>query len=221
MPRANQYLLLYVLDLLSVFARKSDKNLMTAGNLAVIFRPGIISHPDQELSPQQHKLSQDVLEFLIEQQDWFLLDIPPPPRNDSILIPPSSPMMPDQEEVYMVPSESDEEAPSGGWKLVERGKQPPVQFSETPGVLSPVLTPSPSPNLPAGGATGVKRSVTVPSRRSGKSGTDSIKLAKKKKGDVSPARGPNSLKRSGSVQMGDRRALVTTTTKAQVAPTPS
>ena len=29
MPRANQYLLLYVLDLLSVFARKSDKNLMT------------------------------------------------------------------------------------------------------------------------------------------------------------------------------------------------
>lgn len=30
LPRANQYLLLYVLDLLSVFARKSDKNLMTA-----------------------------------------------------------------------------------------------------------------------------------------------------------------------------------------------
>ncbi|KAJ3480952.1 hypothetical protein NLJ89_g12246 [Agrocybe chaxingu] len=30
MPRPNQYLLLYVLDLLSVFARKSDKNLMTA-----------------------------------------------------------------------------------------------------------------------------------------------------------------------------------------------
>lgn len=29
MPRANQYLLLYVLDLLSVFARKADKNLMT------------------------------------------------------------------------------------------------------------------------------------------------------------------------------------------------
>lgn len=32
MPRANQYLLLYVLDLLSVFARKSDKNLMTAAS---------------------------------------------------------------------------------------------------------------------------------------------------------------------------------------------
>lgn len=30
MPRANQYLLLYVLDLLSVFARKCERNLMTA-----------------------------------------------------------------------------------------------------------------------------------------------------------------------------------------------
>jgi hypothetical protein len=30
MPRANQYLLLYVLDLLSVFARKSEQNLMNA-----------------------------------------------------------------------------------------------------------------------------------------------------------------------------------------------
>ncbi|KAH8987082.1 hypothetical protein EDB86DRAFT_2194824 [Lactarius hatsudake] len=33
MPHANQYLLLYVLDLLSVFARKSDKNLMTAQSM--------------------------------------------------------------------------------------------------------------------------------------------------------------------------------------------
>jgi GTPase-activating protein SAC7 len=30
LPRANQYLLLYVLDLLSVFARKAETNLMTA-----------------------------------------------------------------------------------------------------------------------------------------------------------------------------------------------
>lgn len=30
MPPVNQYLLLYVLDLLSVFAKNSDKNLMTA-----------------------------------------------------------------------------------------------------------------------------------------------------------------------------------------------
>ncbi|PSR81566.1 hypothetical protein PHLCEN_2v6332 [Hermanssonia centrifuga] len=81
LPRANQYLLLYVLDLLSVFARKSDKNLMTAKNLAVIFRPALLSHPEHELSPQEHQLSQDVLEFLIEHQDWFMLDISPPPSG--------------------------------------------------------------------------------------------------------------------------------------------
>jgi hypothetical protein len=32
MPKPNQYLLLYVLDMLSVFARRSDVNLMTAGS---------------------------------------------------------------------------------------------------------------------------------------------------------------------------------------------
>lgn len=32
MPPANRYLLLYVLDLLAVFARKSDVNLMTASS---------------------------------------------------------------------------------------------------------------------------------------------------------------------------------------------
>ena len=101
LPKPNQYLLLYVLDLLSVFARKSDKNLMTATSmfplpffhqraihffsfspdLAVIFRPGLISHPQHEMSPQEHALSQSVLEFLIAQQDWFMLDIAPPPEG--------------------------------------------------------------------------------------------------------------------------------------------
>lgn len=78
-------------------------------------------HPDYELSPDQHKLSQHVVEFLIEHQDWFLLDIPPPPRNDSIMMPAGTAMASEQE-VYMVPSESDEDTPMGGWKLVEKGK---------------------------------------------------------------------------------------------------
>ncbi|KIL67540.1 hypothetical protein M378DRAFT_9318 [Amanita muscaria Koide BX008] len=82
MPRPNQYLLLYVLDLLAVFARKSEKNLMTATNLAVMFQPGIISHPNHELSPHEHTLSQKVLEFLIDHQDWFMLDIPPPTQSE-------------------------------------------------------------------------------------------------------------------------------------------
>jgi hypothetical protein len=96
MPRANQYLLLYVLDLLSVFARRSMTAaglslavffiptfclLTQAIELAVIFRPGLLSHPAHK-SSADHDLSQRVLEFLIAQQDWFMLDIPPPPQTE-------------------------------------------------------------------------------------------------------------------------------------------
>ncbi|KAJ7498869.1 hypothetical protein FB451DRAFT_1203270 [Mycena latifolia] len=82
MPRANQYLLLYVLDLFSVFAHKSEVNLMTAPDLAGIFRPGIISHPARQVSTAEQILSERVLQFLIAQQDWFMEAVPPPqPRN--------------------------------------------------------------------------------------------------------------------------------------------
>ena len=134
MPRANQYLLLYVLDLLSVFARKSDKNLMTAKSmldlttpceipnmrfedLAVIFRPALIAHPSHELSPQEHQLSQEVLEFLIAHQDWFMLDIPPPPsRSDSAQTVPTTP-------VDIMPSSGSDDEQPGGWKLVNNPKR--------------------------------------------------------------------------------------------------
>lgn len=43
MPPLNQYLLLYVLDLLSVFAKKADKNLMTAPSTSLILSK-ILTH---------------------------------------------------------------------------------------------------------------------------------------------------------------------------------
>lgn len=49
----------------------------------MIFRPGLISHPEHEMSPQEHALSQRVLEFLIAQQDWFMLGISPPTPGSS------------------------------------------------------------------------------------------------------------------------------------------
>ena len=54
-------------------------------DLSVIFRPAVLNHPSHEMSPELHRLSQEVVEFLIEHQDWFMLDIPPPPRQDEIL----------------------------------------------------------------------------------------------------------------------------------------
>ncbi|EWC46605.1 hypothetical protein DRE_04092 [Drechslerella stenobrocha 248] len=73
MPPLNRQLLLYILDLLAVFSSKAEVNLMPAPNLAAIFQPGIISHPDHEMSPADYRLSQDVLIFLILNQDNFLL----------------------------------------------------------------------------------------------------------------------------------------------------
>lgn len=73
LPALNRQLLLYILDLLAVFASKSDLNRMTAQNLAAIFQPGIISHPSHDMAPNEYRLSQDVLIFLIENQDNFLI----------------------------------------------------------------------------------------------------------------------------------------------------
>ncbi|KAH8100982.1 Rho GTPase activation protein [Cristinia sonorae] len=179
LPRANQYLLLYVLDLLSVFARKSDKNLMTAKNLAVIFRPALLSHPSHELSPQEHQLSQDVLEFLIAHQDWFMLDIPPPPTAASVNSKSGAPALGGMnEQVDIIPS-SDDEQP-GGWKLVDKASTGSRRIARRRtttersgdsggrkpnegGDLSPVLESPPSRTGSVSGGT-VTRRRTLPSK---------------------------------------------------------
>lgn len=73
LPPLNRQLLLYILDLLAVFASKADENRMTSGNLAAIFQPGMLSHPQHDMAPGEYRLSQDVLVFLIENQDNFLI----------------------------------------------------------------------------------------------------------------------------------------------------
>lgn len=72
LPPLNKQLLLYILDLLAVFASKSEQNRMPSNNLSAIFQPGMISHPNHDMMPDEYKLSQDVLIFLIENQDHFL-----------------------------------------------------------------------------------------------------------------------------------------------------
>jgi hypothetical protein len=76
LPPLNRQLLLYILDLLAVFASKSDLNKMTTANLAAIFQPGILSHPAHDMAVAEYHLSQDVLIFLIENQDHFLIGMP-------------------------------------------------------------------------------------------------------------------------------------------------
>ncbi|KAI0408702.1 hypothetical protein F4802DRAFT_361147 [Xylaria palmicola] len=73
LPPLNRQLLLYILDLLAVFAAKSDENRMTAQNLAAIFQPGMLSHPQHAMAPEEYRLNQCVIIFLIEHQDHFLI----------------------------------------------------------------------------------------------------------------------------------------------------
>lgn len=72
LPPLNRQLLLYILDLLAVFASKADINRMNAENLAAIFQPGLLSHPLHDMKPQEYRLSQNVLVFLINNQDSFI-----------------------------------------------------------------------------------------------------------------------------------------------------
>jgi hypothetical protein len=73
LPPLNRQLLLYLLDLLAVFAAKSDENRMNSQNLAAIFQPGMLSHPAHAMAPEEYRLNQCVIIFLIENQDHFLI----------------------------------------------------------------------------------------------------------------------------------------------------
>ncbi|KAG0150325.1 hypothetical protein CROQUDRAFT_38467 [Cronartium quercuum f. sp. fusiforme G11] len=116
LPPSSQYLLLYLLDLLSVFAQKSDVNLMTSANLAVVFQPGLCSPPprnkamlnriihhhqlpkgsstvqqdsldEQNSIMREVKEAQEVLQFLIDNQNYFVLALRPQPKPAGTLHP--------------------------------------------------------------------------------------------------------------------------------------
>ncbi|KAG0257140.1 hypothetical protein DFQ27_005285 [Actinomortierella ambigua] len=76
LPPPHSCLLMYLLDFLAMFAYHNDENLMTSKNLASVFQPGILSHPDHALSPGDYMTSASVVEFLIEHQSSFALPTP-------------------------------------------------------------------------------------------------------------------------------------------------
>lgn len=75
LPPLNRQLLMYILDLLSIFAAKSEENLMPAANMAAIFQPSVLSHPTHDMAPDEYPLSRAVVEFLIQHSNKFLSHI--------------------------------------------------------------------------------------------------------------------------------------------------
>lgn len=180
LPALNRQLLLYILDLLAVFASKSDLNRMTAQNLAAIFQPGIISHPSHDMAPNEYRLSQDVLIFLIENQDNFLIGMTGTAMDqktkDEVKSGPPSIKTP---KTATAIGRSASTASAGAESVrrttgIRRNGSMSSRHSRdrgSPGVSSPVIPASPSaltsPTSATGSAGGgLGRSNTVPSNRS-------------------------------------------------------
>ena len=172
LPPLNRQLLLYILDLLAVFSSKSDLNRMTAANLAAIFQPGILSHPDHDMAPTEYRLSQDVLIFLIENQDHFLfgmhgtgIDEETKKNVESGVPSAKSPKSNIGRSASNASAGADSLRKFGVRRNVSTGSRGSRERS-SPGVSSPG-TPTGSSQAPTGSvSSGVGRSNTVPSKRS-------------------------------------------------------
>ncbi|KAH0136815.1 RhoGAP-domain-containing protein, partial [Aureobasidium melanogenum] len=174
LPPLNRQLLLYILDLLAVFASKSDLNKMTTPNLAAIFQPGLLSHPQHDMAPPEYRLSQDVLIFLIENQDSFLIGMhgtaadektvkevqsgAPTPKT------PGSPLTPARSRTLLGRSSSNASAGAESVRLfgnLRRNVSVSSRASKRSGHLQGHVTPTlGSP----GNSGGIHRSNTVPSK---------------------------------------------------------
>lgn len=93
LPEPHQYLLFYLLDLLSFFSQNVHITKMDTFNLASVFTPGILLDPEHALNPAQYKTSQKVVQFLVEHQHCFKMPhssrfpVVPPKQDEE----PSSP----------------------------------------------------------------------------------------------------------------------------------
>lgn len=85
LPNLSKQLLFYILDLLAMVQNNSNENLMSARNLAAIFQPSILLHPNHDMDPEEYALSQLVVEFLIQYAYKLLPSEEPadPPKTDA------------------------------------------------------------------------------------------------------------------------------------------
>jgi hypothetical protein len=169
LPPLNRQLLLYILDLLAVFASKSDLNKMTTPNLAAIFQPGILSHPSHDMAPPQYRLSQDVLIFLIENQDHFLIGMQGTAADEKTVQEvesgPPTPAVIRPSKSVVGRSSSNASKYSGVRRSVSvSSKQSRNSVSHSP--MTPNYHGSNSPLGTPASSGGVHRSNTVPSNRS-------------------------------------------------------
>lgn len=161
LPPLNRQLLLYILDLLAVFASKSEVNRMTSENLSAIFQPGILTHPRDVMAPEAYRLSQEVLVFLIDNQAHFLLDMCAPYEQPA----PASPAV-------TKTSVTRRRTIASRRTSAQASPQEPAVAAFTPADISNLHIP-PRGATPlsraSSGAANLSRSNTVPTKRSAQS----------------------------------------------------
>ncbi|KAL2260580.1 hypothetical protein VTK26DRAFT_5359 [Humicola hyalothermophila] len=171
LPPLNRQLLLYILDLLAVFAAKSDQNRMTSQNLAAIFQPGMLSHPSHAMAPEEYRLNQCVIIFLIENQDHFLIGMQGTAADEKtveevqkgtpVLEPPSTP------EAKSGLTRSASIASAGAENVARDGSIRRNKSTSSKRSFHSDGCPSPaSPALTATPTGGLARSNTLPSKKS-------------------------------------------------------
>ncbi|KAJ9154839.1 Rho-GTPase-activating protein 5 [Pleurostoma richardsiae] len=189
LPPLNRQLLLYILDLLAVFAAKADENRMTSQNLAAIFQPGMLSHPNHAMSPEEYRLNQCVLIFLIENQDHFLIGMQGTAADEKTVQEVQKGTPPVNTPVTPIPNRksgvyrSSSNASAGAESVAREGMV--RRNRSTSSRHSRQSTGGPSPASPALATTptgGLGRSNTVPSKKS-----PALQSARFKRAEHSPA----------------------------------
>jgi len=74
-PPLNRMLLLYLIDLLAVFANNYDDNKMHVERLVSVFQPSILSGPPVAMDTDAYLVAARVLVFLVENADHFMIQI--------------------------------------------------------------------------------------------------------------------------------------------------
>ncbi|PSS03833.1 Rho GTPase activation protein [Coniella lustricola] len=173
LPPLNRQLLLYILDLLAVFAAKAEENRMNSQNLAAIFQPGMLSHPIHAMAPEEYRLNQCVLIFLIENQDHFLIGMQGTAADEKTvqevqqgtpkIIAPTTPSSSRKSGVHRSASN----ASAGAESIAREGKIRRNKSTSSRHSRQSTNAPSPgSPAMPTTPSSGLGRSNTVPSKRS-------------------------------------------------------
>ena len=74
LPPLSRTMLLYILDLLAVFASLAEDNQMTSTRLVSLFQPSLLARPPASMSSNEHEFALRIMVFMVDHQNEFLME---------------------------------------------------------------------------------------------------------------------------------------------------